>query len=138
MIAEPHIPYKSEPPYGERGSELNGDQSSPHQGENNHSGPRRSHAITQALGGSSLPVPVEPHFTVDAPLAPGETLLLCSDGLTDMVADNILRDMLSKAPDPNTAVRHLTAQAFRAGGHDNISVVVARLADTSEPANCSV
>jgi protein phosphatase len=49
----------------------------------NHSGQRRSHAITQALGGSSFPIAVEPHINVDAPLGADETLLLCSDGLTD-------------------------------------------------------
>lgn len=92
---------------------------------------RRSHALTQALGGSSLPLTVEPHISTDAPLASSETLLLCSDGLTDMVADNVLREVLSKTTDPNTAVRHLTAEAFRAGGHDNISLVVARLAEPS-------
>ena len=99
--------------------------------EDNRSGHRKSHAITQALGGSWFPVAIEPHINVDAPLSSGEALLLCSDGLTDMVADNVLREVLSKNADPNTAVRHLTAQAFRAGGRDNISLVVARLAGTS-------
>ena len=51
-------------------------------GESNHFGPRRSHVITQALGGSSFPVAIEPHISADSQLAPGETLLLCSDGLT--------------------------------------------------------
>ncbi|MES1148729.1 MAG: protein phosphatase 2C domain-containing protein, partial [Bradyrhizobium guangdongense] len=57
-------------------------------------GPRRSHALTQALGGSSFPIAVEPHISVDPPLAPGETLLLCSDGLTDMVASQVISDTL--------------------------------------------
>jgi serine/threonine protein phosphatase PrpC len=52
-----------------------------------------------------------------------------------MLPDSVIRDALSKAADPNTAVRHLVAQAFRAGGHDNISVIVARLAEISEPTN---
>lgn len=53
-------------------------------------GPRRSHALTQAMGGTSFPVPVEPHVSVDPPLAPEETLLLCSDGLTDMVINDFM------------------------------------------------
>ena len=65
-----------------------------------HSGHRRSHAITQALGGSSFPIAVEPHINVDAPLGADETLLLCSDGLTDMVEDNEIGHALSVAPDP--------------------------------------
>jgi protein phosphatase len=55
---------------------------------NSRSGHRRSHAIIQALGGSSFPMAIEPHINVDAPLGAKETLLLCSDGLTDMVDDN--------------------------------------------------
>ena len=101
----------------------------------NPSGHRTSHAITQALGGSEYPVPINPHVNTDAPLASGETLLICSDGITDMVSDNIIRDVLSKNTDPNTAVRHLTAQAFRAGGHDNLSLIIARLTETSNSTN---
>lgn len=101
----------------------------------NRSGRRTSHAITQALGGSEFPVPISPHVNTDAALAPGETLLICSDGITDMVADTIIRNVLSRTADPNTAVRRLAAQAFRAGGHDNVSLVVARLAEISQPAN---
>lgn len=99
--------------------------------ENNRFGPRRSHALTQALGGSSLPVGIEPHIFLDSPLAIGETLLLCSDGLSDMVPDNIIRDILSKTASPSTALRHLAARAFQAGGRDNISLVVAARLTTS-------
>ncbi|WP_024513343.1 protein phosphatase 2C domain-containing protein [Bradyrhizobium sp. ARR65] len=92
------------------------------------SGRRTSYAITQALGGSEFPVPVDPHVSVDPPLAPGETLLLCSDRLTDMLADNATHDVLSGAADPNSAVRELAARAFRAGAQDDLSLIVARLA----------
>ena len=54
----------------------------------NRSGRRSSHAITQSLGGSSFPIAVETHINVDAPLKPDEALLLCSDGLTDLVSDD--------------------------------------------------
>lgn len=101
------------------------------EGENSQFGARRSHTLTQALGGSSLPVTVEPHISVDAPLAAGETLLLCSDGLTDMVPDNVIRDILSKAANSTMAARYLVASALQAGGRDNISLVVARLAESS-------
>jgi PPM family protein phosphatase len=99
------------------------------EGENNHFGRRRSHALTQALGGSSFPVAIKPHISVDSPLAPGETLLLCSDGLTDMVANQIISYTLRTAKDPLRSARELAAKAFRAGAKDNVSLIVARRTD---------
>ncbi len=94
--------------------------------EDGHFGPRRSHALTQALGGSSFPIAVEPHTSIDAPLAPGETLLLCSDGLTDMVSGQAISDTVRIAKDPLQAAKKLAAKAFSAGARDNISLLVAR------------
>src|SRR5258708_33555915 len=93
---------------------------------NNRSGHRRSHVITQALGGSPFPIAIEPHINIDAPLGPDETLLLCSDGLSDMVNDHSIAHALSAANDPIRAVRDLAGKAFNAGGRDNISLIVAR------------
>ena len=88
-------------------------------------GRRRSHALTQALGGSSFPIAIEPHISADPPLAHGETLLLCSDGLTDMVADQIISETLRTGKDPGRSIRKLAAKAFSAGARDNISIIVA-------------
>lgn len=93
---------------------------------NDRSSTHRSHGLTQALGGSLLPIRIEPHVAIEPPLAAGETLLLCSDGLTDMVPDNIIRAALNKYSDPAMAFRNLAARAFEAGAHDNLSLVVAR------------
>jgi protein phosphatase len=95
------------------------------EGENNPFGPRRSHALTQALGGSSFLVRTEPHITVDAPLTPGEVLLLCSDGLTDMVPGHAIAETLRTGREPGRSVRKLVAKAFSAGAHDNVSLIVA-------------
>ncbi|HZR85303.1 MAG TPA: protein phosphatase 2C domain-containing protein [Bradyrhizobium sp.] len=100
--------------------------------ENNPFGPRRSHALTQALGGASFPVSIEPHVTVDAPLAPGETLLLCSDGLTDMVSGRTISNTFRVAKDPLHAARRLAAKAFSNGARDNISLLVARRSDAPD------
>jgi serine/threonine protein phosphatase PrpC len=86
--------------------------------------------LTQALGGSSLPIAIESHISVDSPLAPGETLLLCSDGLTDMVSEQIIHSTLKAAKTPLQAARKLAASAFSAGGRDNISLIVACRSDT--------
>lgn len=90
---------------------------------------RRSHALTQSLGGSSLPLTIEPHISIDSPLAPGETLLLCSDGLTDMVDIQAISKILNAAGTPLQSVRVLAAKAFSAGARDNISLIVARRSD---------
>lgn len=92
----------------------------------NRSGHRRSHVITQALGGSSFPVDIEPHINVDAPLKSEEVLLLCSDGLTDLVDDDGIARTLGAINDPNRVVRDLVGKAFNAGARDNVSVIVVR------------
>ena len=57
-------------------------------------------------------------------LQPDDTLLLCSDGLTDMVWADEIQQTLLAADSPKTAVQKLVAQANERGGHDNITVIV--------------
>ncbi len=52
-------------------------------------------------------------------------LVLCSDGLTDTVARSHIAQ-LARSAQPRTAVKALMCQAKRAGGHDNISVLIVR------------
>ncbi|MGJ5051651.1 PP2C family protein-serine/threonine phosphatase [Bradyrhizobium oligotrophicum] len=96
------------------------------EGKTNQFGLRRSHALTQALGGSWFPTAIEPHISVDPSLAAGETLLLCSDGLTDMVDNQTIRNTLMTAKAPLQAARTLVAEAFRSGGGDNVSLIIAQ------------
>ena len=77
--------------------------------------------ILQALGTAET-VQVDLTF-VD--LQRGDRLLLCSDGLSGMVRADELREVLVNFPDPLDACRELTDRANRAGGHDNITVIVA-------------
>ncbi|MCK1389002.1 protein phosphatase 2C domain-containing protein [Bradyrhizobium sp. 21] len=100
------------------------------EGESSYFAPRRSHALTQALGGSSFPIAVAPHISVDPPLAPGETLLLCSDGLTDMITSEAIGSTLRKTNQSLQITRRLAAKAFSGGARDNISLLVARCSDT--------
>jgi protein phosphatase len=73
---------------------------------------RRSDTIIQALGGSSLPMAIEPHINLDAPLGPGETVLLHSDGLSGMVNDDGIARVLAATDDPVRAVHDLAAKVF--------------------------
>jgi protein phosphatase len=59
---------------------------------------------------------------------PGDRLLLCSDGLTDMVADDRIAEVL-RLKDPHSAAAVLTHAALQAGGRDNITVVVLDVID---------
>ncbi|OYV87462.1 MAG: hypothetical protein B7Z73_10065, partial [Planctomycetia bacterium 21-64-5] len=79
--------------------------------------------ITRSLGPS-------PHVEVDLegpwPTAPGDTFLLCSDGLSGQVSDDEIGAILSTFS-PAEAVRVLVDLANLRGGPDNISVIVARV-----------
>lgn len=59
------------------------------------------------------------------PFDPESALLICSDGLSDLVPSATIREVVeSRAGDPDTAVRELIEAANAAGGKDNISVVI--------------
>jgi len=93
--------------------------------------PNRS-VITRALG--SDPNMYADAFEVD--VEPGDRVLLCSDGLTSMLADAQIADILREVRDPQSAVAALVDAANAAGGHDNISVVVVDIpADATEIRN---
>ena len=86
--------------------------------------PHRS-VLTRALG-------VDQNIQVDEgdlEVAPGDRLLLCTDGLTGMVPEGQIRKILLETPDPQEAVDNLVKGANRAGGIDNITAVILDFAD---------
>lgn len=60
------------------------------------------------------------------PIGHGDQLLLCTDGLTDMVDDDLIESVLAKAASAQTACKNLVDLALSNGGKDNVTVVVAR------------
>jgi len=60
----------------------------------------------------------------EIPLRPGDCLLLCSDGLTDMLSDEEIRDILLREGAGDSTLGKLVHQANRKGGPDNISVIL--------------
>jgi protein phosphatase len=84
---------------------------------------RWRHVITNVVGGDTSEVKVELH---KVRLEPGDRVLLCSDGLTGMVAEEQVAQVLQDEPDPEPACRLLVDRANEAGGKDNITVIVAR------------
>ena len=79
--------------------------------------------IYRSLGSrSDLEVDV---FTLE--LEPGDRLLLCSDGLWEMVRDGMIEEVLLERDDPQQACERLIELANLAGGDDNITVIVLNL-----------
>ncbi|MFF0778947.1 MULTISPECIES: MerR family transcriptional regulator [unclassified Streptomyces] len=64
----------------------------------------------------------------------GDRYLLCSDGLTGVVADARIKELLAGERDPEQAVRELIDAANAAGGPDNVSCVVADVVPAAAPA----
>ncbi len=89
--------------------------------------PNRS-VITRALG--SDPNMLADTYEVLA--APGDRLLLCSDGLTGSLTDKQIEDILASVRDTESAVRALVDAANAAGGQDNISVVVVDIPEDAD------
>lgn len=88
------------------------------------------HVVTNILGGNEPGVRVELH-SLD--LHPEDMVLLCSDGLTEMVADEQIASILREEPDPRRASERLVAEAIEAGGRDNVTVIVARMDRAASP-----
>ena len=80
------------------------------------------HLVTNVLGGKEPGVRVEMH---KLDLEPGDVMLLCSDGLTEMVPDARIAAILQEEQEPRRACERLVAEANDRGGKDNITVVVA-------------
>jgi PPM family protein phosphatase len=91
--------------------------------------PQRS-IITRALG----PEPKVKVDTMTYPARNGDVFLLCSDGLTTMVSDEEIRDILLQARSLRSAVNKLVDAANSRGGRDNITAVAFRLTDEGEEA----
>ncbi len=80
------------------------------------------HILTRAVGGwEEIAVDLE---TVE--LMPGDYLLLCSDGVTNVVADRELAGLVTQNPEPAAATQRIIELANRRGAPDNVTVVIAR------------
>jgi serine/threonine protein phosphatase PrpC len=89
--------------------------------------PQRS-IITRALG-------IEPDVEVDTwtyPARAGDVVLLCSDGLTSMIDEALIAEVLGSETDLDRAGERLIREANQAGGRDNITVVLFRLQETDD------
>ncbi len=81
--------------------------------------------MTNCLGANDAPLHVEFHHLR---LADDDQLLLCTDGLTDMVADEEIAHLLDRDTDPRETTSALIDRALECGGKDNVTVVLVRYA----------
>lgn len=82
------------------------------------------HVVSNVLGGPKPSLQVElQKFDVNA----NDVLLLCSDGLTEMVSNARIAAILRVEHDPQRACERLVAEANKQGGSKNVTVVVARI-----------
>ena len=84
-----------------------------------------ANVVTRALGFSPTDEPPEPEIAAARELRDGDLLVLCSDGLYDLVDDAEIAELGSEDP-PAAAAQRLVDLANERGGHDNITVTVAR------------
>lgn len=81
---------------------------------------RARNVVTRSLGQQSTP-------QVDLwllPPTPGERFLICSDGLSGELEDELMRDILLATPDPQAAAESLVETALASGGRDNVTAIV--------------
>ena len=85
------------------------------------------HVLTQAVG-SHTATPTVSLLDLD----PGDSLLLCSDGLTKHVDDETLEDVLRNGGSAKAICERLLELALDGGGRDNITVIVGHMIDDSQ------
>lgn len=79
--------------------------------------------LLQALGSAESQCRPEVHEYL---IADGDQLLLCTDGLTDMVDEDLIESVLLESASAKLGCRSLVDLALSNGGRDNITVIVAR------------
>jgi protein phosphatase len=84
---------------------------------------KRRNVVTNVIGGPHEGVHAEIHRLS---LADGDILLLCSDGLSDLVNDDAIAAILAGTTDPDEACNRLVELALEHGGRDNVTAIVVR------------
>ena len=82
--------------------------------------------LTQYLGFGSEEIEIEPYIA-KGKIAGGDKYLLCSDGLTDMLTNFEISDIMLRNQNAEACAQELIASALERGGRDNITVIVCRI-----------
>lgn len=88
---------------------------------------QHKHVLTQHLGIFPQEFIIEPQLIQNLPVQGGDVFLICSDGLTDMVSDHEIREIIIPCQEQNIGkiAETLVAEALSKGGKDNITAILA-------------
>jgi protein phosphatase len=86
---------------------------------------RMRHGLTRVIGRGADTAEADVKYV---PLADGDQVLLCTDGLTEMVGDDRIAAVLDQGRPADATCRALVELALDAGGKDNVTVVLGRYA----------
>lgn len=86
------------------------------------------HVITRAIGTGPDP---DPDYWL-IPAGQADRMLVCTDGLTDELADAEIAELLGSSPDPQVAAERLVKAAVDRGGRDNVTAVVVDVASARD------
>ena len=92
---------------------------------------RWRHVVTSSVGGDAKQIRIDIHRLH---LNAGDVVLLCTDGLTEMVPRQLICEVLDSDGSPEYWCGKLVEHANAAGGKDNITIVIARYFSTAEAA----
>lgn len=70
---------------------------------------------------------LEPFYSEQVPIRDGDIFLLCSDGLTDMLTEPEIVQVVVRKKKPEQIVQKLLEQALAAGGKDNVTIVAVKV-----------
>ena len=89
-------------------------------------------ALTQNLGISPSEMLIEPYESMET-AETGDRYLICSDGITDMISQNRIREILDSGENIEKTLRILEQDALQAGGKDNLTMILIEIAEEAVP-----
>jgi serine/threonine protein phosphatase PrpC len=84
------------------------------------------HKLTQHLGIFPEEMVIEPFSAEPITITDGDTFLLCSDGLSDMLEDEEIEKIISQNQPPKEMAEKLVEAALSRGGKDNVTVIISK------------
>lgn len=102
----------------------------PHTDENllRQQGIQRKPGLTQFLGIDSNEMRLEP-YVHRMEIQEGDQFLICSDGLTDMVSETEIQEVLSQSDTVQEKVQKLLGKALSYGGKDNVTIILCEIGE---------